>query len=183
MCVCIPVMCGLTNCVWACTYNKKYMFESTPVVCILVCAYENVVNFGVHLWEYTFVSSVWACVGGHVMECVRTNVFWGKFCHGAAIGLQPYLVTCAPKKVHRFLVGAFSLHPVLLLCRWGCQGSGHLCCLSMDLSLRKGSIISHIRASMSPLEIDSLPLCSQHGRLDQCSSFAEKSCLLISFLL
>lgn len=63
-------------------YNREYMFENTPVVCILLslCVYLCVhmkMWFFVctHANVHVCVSSVWACAGGHVRECVGTNVF------------------------------------------------------------------------------------------------------------
>lgn len=133
--------------------------------------YLCVVSFGVRLCKYTCVSSVWALLVACEGMCWDKR-FLRKFLHGAAAGFQPYLCTEESAQISCRSLQPPSC-PASLQVRMPRQwtfvlfkpGSG---------PLGKGSVVSHIRAPISPLEIHPLSLCSQHCRLDQCS-FVEKA--------
>lgn len=153
------------------------MFESTPVIgtlvslCIYLCVHKKAwsVSFCVHICESTCVP-----VYGYVLVGMSRNVLGQMFSE------------------ENFATGqllAFS-HT------WShvdTQESAQTSCRSLQLPEGRGAsavdvcvaqawiwIISHIRASTSPLETHFLPLSSQHCRLDHCSSFVEQALASLS---
>lgn len=120
-------------CVSLCVHVYRSTYTSHALnVCVCVYLYVHTktqsVSF-VYTLENVSMPSVWLGAGGHVGGCTVTN-FWGKFCHGAAAGVQSHMIICEyPRKCINFSGGSSFLvsHPQ------GYQGSGQLCFSGLGL--------------------------------------------------